>query len=69
MLLTEIDLFGIYISPYAVILLSAWAFTFALRIVLARLDLLVHAWNPALLMFAIFVAVFSSAVLLASAIT
>ncbi len=67
--LTEIDLFGIYISPYAPILLAAWAFTFVLRVVLTRLDILVHAWNPALLMFAIFVAIFSSMVLLASTVS
>ncbi len=69
MVLTEIGVFGVYISPYALILLVAWAFTFALRILLTRVDLLLHAWNPALLMFAIFVAAFSSAVLLAAAVS
>ncbi len=67
MAFTEIDVFGVYVSPYALVLLATWAFTFAFRVVLTRLDLLVHAWNPALLMFAIFVAAFSSAVLLAVA--
>ena len=69
MAFTEIDVFGIYVSPYAFILLAAWAFTFVLRVLLTRMDLLLHAWNPALLMFAIFVAVFSSAVLLAAAVS
>ena len=67
MALTEINVLGIYMSPYALILLAAWALTFALRTLFTRMDLLLHAWNPALLMFAIFVAAFSSAVLLAAA--
>lgn len=69
MALTEIDVFGVYVSPYALILLATWAFTFALRIVLTRLGPLMHAWNPALLMFAIFVATFSFLVLFVAAVS
>lgn len=66
MALTEIDLFGVYISPYAVILAAAWLLVFAARLVLSHLGALVHAWNPVLLVFAAFVAVFSSAVIVAT---
>ena len=69
MVLTEINVFGVYISPYALILFAAWVFTFVLRVLLTRLDLLAKAWNPALLMLAIFIAIFSSAVLMATAVS
>jgi hypothetical protein len=64
MALTEINIFGVLISPYAVILFATWGSTFALRLLLTHFGILAHAWNPALLMFAAFVAIFSSAVLL-----
>ena len=65
MTLTEVDVFGVFISPYAAILLAVWASVFALRLVLTRTGVLVHAWHPALLMFSIFVMTLSAAVLLA----
>ena len=65
--LTELNIFGVYISPYAALLLAVWAFVFALRLALTRVGVLVHAWHPALLMFSIFVAAFSMAVLVTAA--
>lgn len=67
MRLTEINIYGVYISPYVVVLLAVWAFAFALRLALIRLGILAHAWHPALLMFSIFVAAFSMAVLATAA--
>ena len=65
--LTEIDVFGVYVSPYAVLLVAIWAVVFALRVVLTRLGILIHAWHPALLVFSLFAATFSAAVLVATA--
>ena len=67
-MMTEINVYGVYVSPYAAMLLAAWASTFILRMVLSRYGLLAHAYNPALLMFAVFAATFSFLVLLATSI-
>lgn len=64
-MLTEVDLFGVCVSPFAVILVAAWASVFALRVVLTRSGILRHAWHPALLMFSVSVSAFPLAVLLA----
>ena len=65
MLLTEVDVFGVYISPYVLILGASWGAVFVLRVVLTRLGVLRHAWHPALLIVSVFVAVFSLAAMLA----
>lgn len=68
-MLTEVDLFGVYVSPYAVILVAVWASVLALRTMLARLGVLRRAWHPALLTFSMSVSAFSLAVLLASGLS
>lgn len=65
-MLTEVNLFGVYVSPYAVILAAAWASVLLLRVVLTRLGILRRAWHPALLMFSVSVGACSLAVLLAA---
>ncbi|HUB12501.1 MAG TPA: DUF1656 domain-containing protein [Acetobacteraceae bacterium] len=63
---TEIDLFGVYVAPISVMLLAAWAVTVGLRRVAARFGLLRHVWHPALVVFAFYMIVLSSMVLVAA---
>jgi protein AaeX len=60
---TEIDLWGVYVAPISVMLVTAWFVTIALRRVAARFGLLRHVWHPALFVFAIYMIVLSSIVL------
>ena len=63
---TEIDLFGVYIAPMSVMIVTAWVVTIALRWSAARYDLLRYVWHPALLVFAVYVIVLSTIVLVAA---
>ena len=63
----EIDLFGVYVSPIAVLVLSAWGTVFALRLALTRLDAFRFVWHLALLMFSVYAAVLSFALLAGAA--
>ena len=60
---TEINLFGVYIAPMSVMIVAAWVVTIALRWSAARNDLLRYVWHPALLVFAVYVIVLSTIVL------
>jgi hypothetical protein len=63
---TEINLFGVFVAPISVMLVAAWVVTIALRRVVARVGLLRHVWHPALFVFAVYLIVLSSMVLLAA---
>jgi protein AaeX len=65
---TEINLFGVYVAPISVMLVAAWTVTIALRRVAARFGLLRHVWHPALFVFAVYLILLSSMVLLAGAL-
>jgi hypothetical protein len=60
---TEIDLFGVYIAPMSMMMVAAWAATIALRRSAARLGLLRYVWHPALFVFAVYMVVLSTIVL------
>ena len=60
----EVDLFGVYVAPMSLLMVAAWLVTIALRRVAARFGLLRHVWHPALFVFAIYMIVLSSIVLL-----
>jgi protein AaeX len=60
---TEIDLFGVYIAPISLMLVTAWVVTIMLRRVAARFGLLRYVWHPALFVFALYMTVLSSIVL------
>ena len=60
----EIDLFGVYVAPLSLILVGSWFVTIMLRRVAGRLGLLRHAWHPALFMFAVYIIVLSSWILI-----
>ena len=61
---TEIDLFGVYVAPISLMMVAAWLVTIALRRVAGRFGLLRHVWHPALFVFAVYMIVLSSTVLI-----
>ena len=56
----EIDLFGVYVAPFSVLMVAAWLVTIALRWVASRLGLLDLVWHSALFVFALYVIVLAS---------
>jgi len=60
----EIDLFGVYVAPISLLMVAAWFVTIALRRVGGRFDLLSYVWHPALFVFAVYIIVLSSMVLI-----
>ena len=64
MRLSEVNLFGVYVAPISVIMFVAWLATIALRRVADRFGLLRHVWHPALFVFAVYMILLSSLVLL-----
>jgi protein AaeX len=63
---TEINLFGVYVAPISVMLVAAWVITIGLRRFADRFGLLRYAWHPALFVFAVYMIVLSSMVLVAA---
>jgi hypothetical protein len=61
---TEVDLFGVYVAPMALLMVAAWIVTVALRRVASRFGLLRYVWHPALFVFAIYMIVLSSMTLI-----
>jgi hypothetical protein len=62
--LSEVNLFGVYVAPISVMMVVAWLATITLRRVLVRFGLLRHVWHPALFVFAVYMILLSSIVLL-----
>jgi hypothetical protein len=62
--LSEVNLFGVYVAPISVMMVVAWLATITLRRVLDRFDLMRYVWHPALFVFAVYMIVLSSIVLL-----
>jgi protein AaeX len=60
----EIDLFGVYVAPISLMMVGAWFVTIGLRRVAGRFGLLQYVWHPALFVFATYIIVLSSWVLL-----
>jgi protein AaeX len=63
---TEINLFGVYVAPISVMTVAAWFVTILLRRGAARFGLLRYVWHPSLFVFAIYMIVLSSMVLIAA---
>jgi hypothetical protein len=59
----EVDLLGVYVAPISVMLVAAWFVTMILRRVAGRFGLLAYVWHPALFVFAVYIIVLSSIVL------
>jgi protein AaeX len=61
---TEINLFGVYVAPISLMMVGAWLATIALRRVASRSGLLQYVWHPALFVFAVYIIVLSSSILI-----
>ena len=59
----EVDLLGVYVAPISLLIIAAWFATVGLRRIADRFDLLSHVWHPALFVFAVYIIVLSSIVL------
>ena len=62
----EVDLFGVYVAPISVMIVGAWFVTVVLRRLAGRFGLLAYVWHPALFVFAVYIIVLSSIVLVIS---
>ena len=61
---TEINLFGVYVAPISIMMIGAWLVTIVLRRIANRSGLLRHVWHPALFVFAVYIIVFASSILI-----
>ena len=59
----EVDLLGVYVAPISVMMVAAWLVIVVLRRVVGRFGLLAYVWHPALFVFALYIIVLSSIVL------
>jgi hypothetical protein len=63
---TEINLLGVYVAPISVMMVAAWVVMVGLRRLAARFGLLRYVWHPAVFVFAVYMIVLSSMVLVAA---
>jgi hypothetical protein len=61
---TEINLFGVYVAPISLFMVAAWLITTALRRIANRSGLLRYVWHPALFVFAVYIMVLASSILI-----
>jgi protein AaeX len=61
---TEINLFGVYVAPISLIMVAAWLIAIALRRAASRSGLLRYVWHPALFVFAVYIIVLASSILI-----
>jgi hypothetical protein len=61
---TEIDVYGVYIAPMSLMMVTAWLVTIALRRVASHSGVLRYVWHPALFVFAVYMIVLSSITLI-----
>lgn len=59
----EIDLLGVYVAPISLLIIAAWLVTIGLRRIADRFGVMRHVWHPALFVFAVYIIVLSSMVL------
>jgi hypothetical protein len=62
---SEINLFGVYVAPIAVMLVVSWVIVIGLRRIAAHYGLLTYVWHPSLFVFSIYMIVLASILLLA----
>jgi hypothetical protein len=62
----DINLYGVYVSPMALMLGASWMVVVILRRLADRFGLLRYVWHPALFIFAVYLIVLSSMVLFAA---
>ena len=61
---SEFNLFGVYIAPISLMMAAAWLVLIAVRRVADHYGLLGHVWHPALFVFAFYMIILSSIVLI-----
>ncbi len=61
---TEINLFGVYVAPISLMMVAALLITMALRRIANRSGLLRYVWHPALFVFAVYIIVLASSILI-----
>ena len=61
---SEINLFGVYVAPMSVMMVAAWFVIIWLRWSAARFGLLRYVWHPSLFVFAVYMIVLSSMILI-----
>jgi hypothetical protein len=59
----EVDLFGVYVAPISLMMVAAWLILITLRRVADHFGLLRHVWHPALFVFACYMIILASIVL------
>ncbi len=59
----EVNLFGVYVAPISLMMAAAWLVLIALRRTADHFGLLRYVWHPALFVFAVYVILLSSIVL------
>ena len=60
---TEVNVLGVYVAPLSLFVVAAWVVTLGLRWTAVRYGLLRHVWHSALFVFAVYMIVLSSMVL------
>ena len=61
---TDVNLFGVYVAPISVMMVVAWAILIPLRRAANHFGLLRYVWHPALFVFAVYMMLLSSIVLI-----
>ena len=61
---TEVNLFGVYVAPISLMMVAAWLVLITLRRVVDHFGFLRHVWDPALFVFAFYMIILSSIVLI-----
>jgi hypothetical protein len=61
---SEINLFGVYVAPMSVMMLAAWIAVLILRRLADRYGLLRYVWHPSLFVFAVYMIMLSSIVII-----
>jgi hypothetical protein len=65
---TEVNLFGVYVAPISLMMAAAWLMMIALRRTADHFGLLRHVWHPALFVFAVYVILLSTIVLVVAGV-
>jgi protein AaeX len=60
----EVDVFGVYVAPISLMMATAWLLLITLRRTADHFGLLRQVWHPALFVFAVYLIILSSAVLI-----
>jgi Protein of unknown function (DUF1656) len=63
---TDINLFGVYVAPISIMMTGSWLVTIVVGRVAGRWGLLRYVWHPALFVFAVYIIILSSFILVVS---